>query len=110
MASELAGKKCVPCSEKTPPLKGQAIKNMEQKLGGGWKVINEDHLEKEFKFKDFRETLNFVDRVGEIAEEEGHHPEICFTWGKAKINLSTHKINGLSENDFILAAKVDEAA
>lgn len=73
-----------------------------------WEVVNGHHLKKNYKFADFRESLAFVNRVGELAEEQGHHPDICFGWGSAEISIWTHKINGLTESDFILAAKIDQ--
>ncbi len=75
----------------------------------GWKVIDDHHLEKEFPFRNFKEALDFTNRVGAIAEQEGHHPDILLRWGRAKLTVRTHSINGLSENDFILAAKADGA-
>jgi len=74
----------------------------------GWDVINGHHLRKDYKFANFRETLAFVNRAGELAEEQGHHPDICFGWGKAEVTIWTHKIDGLTESDFILAAKIDK--
>lgn len=108
MASELAKKECKPCDGKTPPLKGEALKQMQSQLGSEWQVLNEQKLEREFKFPDFRSALEFVNQVGEIAEEQNHHPDIYFTWGRARIQIWTHSINGLSENDFILAARISE--
>jgi len=105
---ELAKKECKPCEGGTPPLKGQALRQMQEGLKDGWRVVNEERLEREFKFPDFRQTLGFVNRVGEIAEQQNHHPDICFTYGRARIQIWTHKINGLSENDFILAAKISK--
>ena len=104
--SELASKKCVPCKGGVPPLKGEALQ-MLQKHVEGWNVVEEHHLFKIIKFPDFRKALDFVNKVGEIAEEQGHHPVITFTWGKVEITIYTHKINGLTESDFILAAKID---
>ena len=104
--SELASKKCVPCKGGMPPLKGEALQ-MLQKHVDGWDVVEEHHLFKIIKFPDFRKALDFVNKVGEIAEEQGHHPVIAFTWGKVEITIYTHKINGLTESDFILAAKID---
>jgi len=101
--------KCRPCNDKEPPLKGEALANLQRELTDGWKVIGEHHLEKEYSFKNFKEALDFTNRVGAIAEEEGHHPDISLSWGKVKLQLWTHKIGGLSENDFILAAKADAA-
>lgn len=107
MKTELAKKECKACEGHTQPLKGNALKQFVTELGNGWKVVDEQSLEREYKFKDFREALAFTNRVGEIAEKENHHPDIFLTWGKVKLTLSTHSIGGLSENDFILAAKVD---
>jgi 4a-hydroxytetrahydrobiopterin dehydratase len=104
--SELVSKKCVPCKGGVPPLKGEALQ-MLQKHVEGWNVVEEHHLFKIIKFPDFRKALDFVNKVGEIAEEQGHHPVITFTWGKVEITIYTHKVNGLTESDFILAAKID---
>ena len=104
--SELASKKCVPCKGGVPPLKGEALRVLQGQVEG-WNAIEEHRLLKTFKFPDFRKALDFVNRVGEIAEEQGHHPIITFTWGKVEITIYTHKINGLTESDFILAAKID---
>ncbi len=103
----LAEKECVPCKGGTPALKGGALKEMARKLGGGWRVVQDHQLEKEYKFKDFREALNFTNKVGELAESQGHHPDIYLSWGKVKVTLWTHKVDGLTESDFVLAAKVD---
>ena len=103
---ELSKKKCIPCSKGTPPLKGEQLKSFLKQLQG-WKIIDEHHLEKEYPFKDFKQALAFTNKVGALAEQEGHHPDIYLSWGLVKILLWTHKINGLSENDFIMAAKCD---
>jgi 4a-hydroxytetrahydrobiopterin dehydratase len=105
--SELAAKECVPCRGGVPPLKGREIAALMEKLGGGWKVVDEHHLEKEYRFKNFREALDYTNRVGELAEAQGHHPDIYLAWGKVKLTLWTHKIDGLTESDFIFAAKSD---
>ena len=105
--SELSSKQCVPCRGGVPPLQGQEITRLQDQLTG-WEVVNEHHLKKNYEFPDFREALQFVNQVGEIAEEQGHHPDIAFGWGKAEITIWTHKIDGLTESDFILAAKIDE--
>ena len=107
MKTELTKKTCRPCNSNEEPLKGEALAKMRQELGDNWKVIEGHHLEKEYSFKDFKEALDFTNRVGEIAEQEGHHPDIFLSWGKVKLQLWTHKIGGLSENDFIFAAKAD---
>ncbi len=106
-ACGLTERSCEPCRGGVEPLTGEALAAMLMELGGDWEVVDEHHLEKTYKFKDFAEALAFVNRVGEVAESEGHHPTICFTWGKATLKLYTHKIDGLHENDFILAAKAD---
>ena len=105
--NELAEKECVPCKGGVPPLKGKALQDLSNKLGNGWRVAQEHHLEKEFTFKDFREALDFTNRVGEIAESQNHHPDIYLTWGKVGVKIWTHKIDGLTESDFVLAAKID---
>lgn len=105
--SELASRQCVPCRGGVPPLTGEEIAKLSPQLQG-WDVINEHHLSKSYKFSNFVEAQSFVDRVGELAEEQGHHPDICFGWGRAEISIWTHKINGLTESDFILAAKIDK--
>ena len=105
--NELASRDCVPCRGGVPPLRGAEIENLLRELDG-WEVIEEHHLRKFFEFKNFREALLMVNRVGELAEEQGHHPDISFGWGRAEITIWTHKIDGLTESDFILAAKIDK--
>lgn len=105
--SELASRQCVPCRGGVPPLSGEEIAKLSPQLQG-WNVINEHHLNKSYKFSNFVEAQTFVDRVGQLAEEQGHHPDICFGWGRAEISIWTHKIDGLTESDFILAAKIDK--
>ena len=104
----LAEKECVPCKGGMAPLKGKELQLLANQLNSGWNVRNEQQLEKEYKFKDFREALEFTNKVGELAETQGHHPDIFLAWGKVKLNIWTHKINGLTESDFVLAAKADE--
>lgn len=106
--SELATKQCVPCKGGIPPLKGEELAKLLEKLGGAWKVENEHHLEKEFRLKNFRDALSLTNRIGEVAEAQGHHPDIYLSWGQVKVTIWTHKIDGLTESDFILAAKIDE--
>jgi 4a-hydroxytetrahydrobiopterin dehydratase len=103
----LAEKECAPCKGETPPLKGKELDKLAKQLKG-WRVVDEHHLEKEYKFKDFREALDFTNEVGELAEAQGHHPDINLSWGSVKLTIWTHKINGLTESDFVMAAKVDE--
>ena len=105
--SELSSKQCVPCRGGVPALRGEEITKLQDQLAD-WKVVNEHHLQKSYRFKDFHEAQTFVNRVGDLAEEQGHHPDICFGWGQAEITIWTHKIDGLTESDFILAAKIDE--
>lgn len=102
----LAQKKCLSCEGGVKPLKGKTLEQYLKEVKG-WNVIQEHHIEKEFKFKDFKTALAFVNKVGRLAEKEGHHPDIFLAWGKVKITLWTHAINGLSENDFIVAKKID---
>jgi 4a-hydroxytetrahydrobiopterin dehydratase len=106
---ELATKECLPCEEGAAALKGQELRKLTNELGHDWRVIQEHHLEKEYKFKDFREALDFTNRVGEIAEARNHHPDIYLAWGKVRVTIWTHKIDGLTESDFVLAAKIEEA-
>lgn len=106
--SSLAEKKCVPCDNATKSLGPEELAKLQEQLSNGWKVVEGHHLEKNFEFKDFRQALDFTNRVGEIAESIGHHPDIYLTWGKVRLNIFTHKVNGLTENDFVLAAKFDK--
>ena len=104
--TSLASKTCVPCRGGVPPLKGKELKALHQQVPQ-WKVINERQISRSFAFPDFKQALDFVNRVGEVAEAQGHHPDILLSWGKAEITLWTHKIDGLTESDFIMAAKID---
>ncbi len=104
--SDLAAKNCVPCRGGVPPLKGEALAALANQVNG-WSVVNEHHLTKSFKFPDFRQALAFTNRVGELAEQQGHHPDILLRWGRVDVSIWTHKIDGLTESDFILAAKID---
>jgi 4a-hydroxytetrahydrobiopterin dehydratase len=104
----LAEKECVSCKGGVPPLKGNDLAKLAGQLNGGWRVVNDHHLEKEYKFKNFREALAFTNRVGELAEAQGHHPDIYLAWGQVKLAIWTHKNDGLTESDFILAAKADK--
>ena len=104
---DLSKKKCTPCKGETPPLTGEALIELKSQLNENWHIMNEHHLQREFNFKNFQEALIFTNKLGEIAEQEGHHPDILLTYGKVRVFLWTHKINGLAESDFILAAKYD---
>ncbi len=106
--SDLAKKTCIPCKGGVPPLKGAKLDDIMEKLKNNWKIIKEHHLEKEYSFKNFKEALNFTIKVGELAENQGHHPDIFLAWGKVKLTIWTHKIDGLTESDFIFAAKADK--
>jgi 4a-hydroxytetrahydrobiopterin dehydratase len=105
--SDLAAKTCVPCKGGVPPLKGEQLQSLARQVPQ-WQLIQEHHLTRNFTFPDFRQALDFVNRVGAIAEDQGHHPNILLTWGRAEITIWTHKIDGLTESDFILAAKIDQ--
>lgn len=105
--SELSQKNCVPCREDTYPLARRDIKDLQKELGDGWKLVHDHHLTKVYRFEDFAAALDFVNKVGALAEEQDHHPEITLSWGKVRVDTFTHKIDGLTENDFIFAAKAD---
>jgi 4a-hydroxytetrahydrobiopterin dehydratase len=104
--SELASKICVPCRGGVPPLTAKEIEPLAKEVPQ-WRVVDEHHITRAFSFGDFRQALDFVNKVGEIAESQGHHPDILLSWGKAEVTIWTHKIDGLTESDFILAAKID---
>jgi len=106
--SDLSEKKCIPCKGSEHPLTVEETNNYLQQLLE-WTIEKNHHLEKSFKFKNFKEALLFTNIIGQIAESEGHHPDIFLSWGKVDVTLFTHKIKGLSHNDFILAAKIDLA-
>src|SRR5438105_1763514 len=108
-ASELARKDCVPCRGGVPPLKGAALEQYALQLPR-WTVKNEHHLHCAISFPDFRTALDFVNKVGELAEQQGHHPDIMLSWGHVEITIWTHKIDGLTESDFVLAAKIEQMA
>ncbi|HKK27302.1 MAG TPA: 4a-hydroxytetrahydrobiopterin dehydratase [Gemmatimonadota bacterium] len=108
MPTRLAEKECVPCKGGVPPLEGEELEGLLAELDGGWRVVEEHHLEKEFAFEDFVGALEFVNRVGRLAEEQGHHPDLHLSWGRAGVEIWTHKIDGLTESDFVLAAKIEE--
>ena len=108
--SDLSKKHCKPCEEKTGRLDSAQTAKLTEDLDH-WKIVENKFIEKTLQFKDFSSALAFVNKIGAIAEKENHHPDICvFSWNKVRFSLSTHSINGLSENDFILAAKIDELA
>ena len=105
--SELASKTCVPCKGGVPPLKGLELQRILRQVPE-WKAVNEHHITRAFTFPDFKQALALVNKVGELAEQQGHHPDIFLAWGKVEITLWTHKIDGLTESDLIMAAKIDQ--
>ncbi len=105
--TDLASKTCTPCRGGVPPLAGEELESLAKQVPE-WKVVDGHHIFRAFKFSDFAQALAFVNKVGAIAEEQGHHPDILLSWGKAEVTTWTHKINGLTESDFILAAKIDK--
>lgn len=105
---ELTKKNCNPCRGGLPPLKGQELSEFYMQLKEGWELVNEHHLEKTYIFPDFKTAMQFTIKLGTLSEKEGHHPDIHLSYGKVKVISWTHKIDGLSESDFILAAKCDE--
>ena len=105
--SELARKTCISCEGGIPPLDPDGVAGYLSQLQG-WKVVDNHHLTKEYGFPDFLQALAAVNRVGQLAEDQGHHPDLSLTWGKVGVKIWTHKIDGLTESDFILAAKIDE--
>lgn len=98
---------CEPCSLGTPPLEGEALNELYAEIDQTWQLENNLVLVRKYRFKDFKEALEFVNRVGEIAEAQGHHPDIELGWGRVVVRLTTHKIHGLSRNDFIMASRID---
>ena len=108
--SDLTAKQCVPCRGGVPPLAGAELAALARELGDAWQVVDGHHLERTFPFPDFKSALAFTNRVGELAEAEGHHPDIHLAWGKVRLTIWTHKIDGLTESDFILAAKSSQLA
>lgn len=105
--TRLANEKCVPCRGGVPALKGAELRVLVDELGGGWRVAGNHHIEKDFTFPDFASALAFTNEIGALAEEEGHHPDIHLAWGKVRVTIWTHVIDGLTRSDFVLAAKID---
>ena len=105
--TELAAKQCVPCRGGVPPLAGGELEALHARLGRDWEVVDGHHLQRTYRFDDFRQALDFTVRVGEMAEDQDHHPDIFLAWGQVKVTIWTHKIDGLTESDFVFAAKAD---
>jgi 4a-hydroxytetrahydrobiopterin dehydratase len=105
--SDLAEKECIPCKGGVPPLAGEELGALQAQLGADWRVIDGHHLEREYGFKNFKQALEFTNRVGEMAEAQNHHPDIHLAWGRVRVCVWTHKIDGLTESDFVFAAKTD---
>ncbi len=103
----LADNQCVPCRGGVPQLERPKVQELLAQLDQGWGLNPEGHIERAYEFKNFAEALDFVNKVGAIAEQEGHHPDLFLAWGKCKVEIWTHKIKGLTESDFYLAAKAD---
>ncbi|UCF37150.1 MAG: 4a-hydroxytetrahydrobiopterin dehydratase [Acidobacteriota bacterium] len=108
MTSDLTRKKCVPCEGGIPALNGEEIRTYQDRISSVWTVEEDHHLRARFSFRDFAQALSFTNQVGALAEVEGHHPDIYLSWGLVEIKLWTHAVDGLTENDFILAAKIDQ--
>jgi len=105
---ELAEQTCIPCKGGIPPLLGEEIQKLLAQLDA-WDAVKEHHLTKTYRFRNFAEALSFVNRVGNLAEQQGHHPDLYLAWGKVRVEIWTHKVDGLTESDFIFAAKCDRA-
>jgi 4a-hydroxytetrahydrobiopterin dehydratase len=105
--SDLASRNCIPCRGGVPPLAGPELERLARELGNGWQVVDGHHLEKTYRFPDFRTALGFVNRVAAMCEEQGHHGDLLLAWGKVRLTVWTHKIDGLTESDFVWAAKAD---
>ncbi|MBI4875054.1 MAG: 4a-hydroxytetrahydrobiopterin dehydratase [Acidobacteria bacterium] len=103
---QLANRQCVPCRGGVPPLEGEELRRLQEQLPG-WETVADHHLAKTFSFPDFSSALEFVNRIGAEAEAQGHHPDLLLSWGKVGVRIFTHKIDGLTESDFILAAPID---
>ena len=107
--TELADNACIPSDGNTPRVTGERARQLLSELGDGWNVNDSGHLEKLFVFKNFVEAISFANQIGDIAEAEGHHPDLHVGWGRCGVEIWTHDINGLAESDFFLAAKVNRA-
>jgi 4a-hydroxytetrahydrobiopterin dehydratase len=108
ISGNLARRQCVPCRGGVPPLSAERIEALRAQISNAWKLVEGHHLQREIRRKDFRESLALANAIGEIAESQRHHPDLLVSWGRLTVTLFTHAINGLHENDFILAARIDE--
>lgn len=107
--TDLAQQTCVPCKGGVPPMEADEASRLLAELDDGWNVVETHHLQRDYEFPDFASALSFTNAIGEIAEEQGHHPDIHLSWGRVGVEIWTHKIDGLTESDFVLAAKFDRA-
>jgi 4a-hydroxytetrahydrobiopterin dehydratase len=107
LVNELAQRTCIPCEGGIPPLRKEQAAELLQELGGRWQIVNDHHLQNQYEFPDFLQALAAVNRIGQLAEEQGHHPDLQLAWGRVGVEIWTHKVDGLTESDFILAAKID---
>ncbi|MEN8143655.1 MAG: 4a-hydroxytetrahydrobiopterin dehydratase [Gemmatimonadota bacterium] len=107
LAHNLADKQCIPCRGGIPPLEGEDLERYHAELGGDWSLVESHHLEKTYRFPDFAQALAFTNKVGALAEEQDHHPDILLSWGRVTVTIWTHKIDGLTESDFVFAAKTE---
>lgn len=107
--SELADRSCVPCKGGVPPMEEREARRMLERLDAGWELVEGHRLARSYEFPDFASALEFTNDIGAIAEEQGHHPDIHLSWGRVGVEIWTHKIDGLTESDFVLAAKFDRA-
>ena len=105
----LADQKCVPCRGGVPPMEPMRANEMLRELDEGWRLNAEGHLEREYRVRNFAEAMTLANKVADIAEHEGHHPDLRLAWGKCAVEIWTHKIKGLTESDFYFAAKADRA-
>ena len=106
--TDLSTQKCIPCTGDVPALEPHVQEELLQEVGGAWQIIDQHHLSAHYTFPNFVKALAFTNAIGAVAEEEGHHPDILLSWGRVGVSIWTHKIDGLTKSDFILAAKIDK--
>ncbi len=107
MMSDFSEKNCIPCKGGIPSLKGECLSVLMKEINDDWNLVEDHHLEREFKFPNFKEAWDYLNRVSEMSEEQDHHPDLELSWGRVKVTIWTHKIDGLTESDFVFAAKCD---